>query len=165
MIILTPTERETVQVFFKESSRAELPWFAARKHPYHRCCDSGRPWYADKRVGWNGLSYRCLLYNQKWTHWASIKKKMVQLSVFQCNESWYPLRNLFTANFFRRFTELWITPVHKANCFHHPHTERVSFHGNLKQICQDHVLLGYNAVQCGRYVKMLRRYRLTKYSG
>jgi hypothetical protein len=44
MIILTPIERETIQVFFKESPRAELPWFAARKQQYHRCCGSGRPW-------------------------------------------------------------------------------------------------------------------------
>jgi hypothetical protein len=43
MIILTPIERETLQVLFKESLRAELPWFAARKQQYHRCCGSGRP--------------------------------------------------------------------------------------------------------------------------
>jgi hypothetical protein len=54
---------ETVQVFLKERPRAQLPWFAARKQQYHRCCGSGRPWYADTRVGWNGLSYRCLPYN------------------------------------------------------------------------------------------------------
>jgi hypothetical protein len=36
MIILTPIERETLQVYFKESPRAELPWFAARKQQYHR---------------------------------------------------------------------------------------------------------------------------------
>jgi hypothetical protein len=40
---------------------------------YHRCCGSSRPWYADTRVAWNGLSYRCLPYNQNWTHWASVK--------------------------------------------------------------------------------------------
>jgi hypothetical protein len=34
MIILTPIERETLQVFFKESTHAELPWFAARKQQY-----------------------------------------------------------------------------------------------------------------------------------
>jgi hypothetical protein len=31
MIILMPIERETLQVFFKESPHAELLWFAARK--------------------------------------------------------------------------------------------------------------------------------------
>jgi hypothetical protein len=39
--MLNPLERETLQVFFKESPRAELPWFAARKQQYHRCCGSG----------------------------------------------------------------------------------------------------------------------------
>jgi hypothetical protein len=28
---------------------------------------------ADTRVEWNGLSYRCLPYNQRWTHWESVK--------------------------------------------------------------------------------------------
>jgi hypothetical protein len=64
MIILTPIERESL-LFFKESPRAELPWYAARKQQYHRCCGSGRPWYADTRKG--------LPYNQRWTHWASVK--------------------------------------------------------------------------------------------
>jgi hypothetical protein len=72
MIILTLIERETFQVFFKENPRAELPWFTARKQQYHRCCGSGRPRYTDTRVGWNGLSYRCLPCNQSWTHWASV---------------------------------------------------------------------------------------------
>jgi hypothetical protein len=31
-----PIERETLQVFYKESPREELPWFAARKQQYHR---------------------------------------------------------------------------------------------------------------------------------
>jgi hypothetical protein len=62
-------ERESLQVFFKET----LPSFAARKQRYHHCCGSGRPWYADTRVEWNGLSYRCPPFNQKWTHWASVK--------------------------------------------------------------------------------------------
>jgi hypothetical protein len=43
MIILTPIEIEALQVFFKGSPRAELPWFAARKQQYHRCCGSDRP--------------------------------------------------------------------------------------------------------------------------
>jgi hypothetical protein len=40
MIILTPIERKTLQalqVFFKESPLAELPWFAARKQQIIRC--------------------------------------------------------------------------------------------------------------------------------
>jgi len=41
--------------------------------PYHRCCGSGRPWYADTRVEQDGLSHRCLPYYQRWTHWASTK--------------------------------------------------------------------------------------------
>jgi hypothetical protein len=36
-------ERESLEVFFRESPRAELPWFAAMKQPYHRRCGSGRP--------------------------------------------------------------------------------------------------------------------------
>ena len=40
---------------------------------YHRCCSSGRPWYADMRVERDGLSHRCLPYYQRWTHWASVK--------------------------------------------------------------------------------------------
>jgi len=41
--------------------------------PYHRCCGSSRPWYADTRVERDGLSHRCLPYYQTWTHWASVK--------------------------------------------------------------------------------------------
>jgi hypothetical protein len=41
MIILTPIERETIQVPFKESPPAELPWIAPRKQQNHRCCGSG----------------------------------------------------------------------------------------------------------------------------
>jgi hypothetical protein len=38
MIILMQIKRETLQVFFKESPRAELRWFAARKQQNYRCC-------------------------------------------------------------------------------------------------------------------------------
>jgi hypothetical protein len=36
-------ERENSSSDFKESPRVELPWFAARKQHYHRCCGFGRP--------------------------------------------------------------------------------------------------------------------------
>jgi len=39
----------------------------------HRCCGSGRPWYADTRVERDGLWHRCLPYYQRWTKWASVK--------------------------------------------------------------------------------------------
>jgi hypothetical protein len=38
-------------------------------------------------------------YNQRWTHWASVKYVKKTLSVFQCNKIWSPFRSLFTANF------------------------------------------------------------------
>jgi len=40
---------------------------------YHRCCGSGRPWYADTRVERDGLSHRCMPCYQRWRHWASVK--------------------------------------------------------------------------------------------
>jgi hypothetical protein len=43
MIILMPIERKTLQVFFEENPRAELPLFAAMKQQYYYCCGSGRP--------------------------------------------------------------------------------------------------------------------------
>ena len=63
-------ERNCWSFFLRKSRRTLLPWFAARRH---RCCGSGRPWYADTRVERNGLSHRCLPYYQMWKHWASVK--------------------------------------------------------------------------------------------
>jgi hypothetical protein len=55
MIILTPIERETLQVFFKGSPCAKLPWFSARKQQYHGCCGAGRDMLT--RV-WVEMDYR-----------------------------------------------------------------------------------------------------------
>jgi hypothetical protein len=70
MVILTPIERETFQVF-KGKARA------------HSCPDlllgdssnkySRQLWYADTRVERDGLLHRCLPYYQRWTHWTSVK--------------------------------------------------------------------------------------------
>ena len=49
------------------------PLISRSSQPYHHCCGSGRPWYADTRVERDGLSHSCLLYNQRWTHWAFVK--------------------------------------------------------------------------------------------
>ena len=57
------------------------PLISRFSQPYHRCCGSGRPWYADTRIERGGLSHRCLPYYQRWTHWASVKcvKKIGEL--------------------------------------------------------------------------------------
>ena len=49
------------------------PLISRFSQPYHRCCGSGRPWYADTRVERDGLSHKCLPYYQRWTNWASVK--------------------------------------------------------------------------------------------
>jgi hypothetical protein len=109
VIILTPIDRETLQVFFKESPRAELPSFAARKQQYHRCCGSGRPWYADTRVGWNGLSYRCLPYNQKWIHGAPVKYVKKKKNTWWDFLYFSVIKCCIRCEFFKYFTDLWIT--------------------------------------------------------
>ena len=69
--------------------------------PYHSCCGSGRPWYADTRVEWDGLSHRCLPYYQRWTHWASVKyvKNLESFSLYRHKNYHDPLSSLFVANF------------------------------------------------------------------
>jgi len=59
------------------------PLISRFSQPYHSCCGSGRPWYADTRVEQDGLSHRCLLYYQMWTNWASVKymKKSLRISL------------------------------------------------------------------------------------
>ena len=49
------------------------PLITTFTQPYHRCCGSGQPWYADTRVERDGLSHRCLPYHQTWRHWAYVK--------------------------------------------------------------------------------------------
>jgi hypothetical protein len=61
---------------------------------------------------WDEMDYRIDVCFHRITkgghieHREIFKKKMVRLSVFQCSLIWYPLRSLFTANFFKRFTNL-----------------------------------------------------------
>ena len=60
------------------------PLITRFSQPYHRYCESCRPWYADTRVERDGLSHRCLPYYQRWTNWAPVKyvkKKRVFLSL------------------------------------------------------------------------------------
>jgi len=49
------------------------PLITRFSQPYHRCCGSGRPWYADTRVERDELSHKCLPYYQRCMHWASVK--------------------------------------------------------------------------------------------
>ena len=50
-----------------------VPPPTANLQPYHRCCGSDRPWYADTRVERDGLSHRWLPCCQRWTNCASVK--------------------------------------------------------------------------------------------
>ena len=83
-----PRPLRLCSVDFKQNSRRqstcfqqyqEVVWeipgrrLSVSSQSYHRCCDSGRPWYADTRVERDGLTHRCLPYYQRWTHWASVK--------------------------------------------------------------------------------------------
>jgi len=79
------------------------PLYSRFSQPYHRCCGSGRPWYADTRVE-RGLSHRCLPYYQRWTHWLSMKyvykKKTGEFfSLYRRKNYHEPLSGLFVANF------------------------------------------------------------------
>jgi len=57
-------------------------WSPGSSQPYHRCCGSGRPWYADTRVERDGLPHRCLPYYQRWIYWASVKYVKIKTPTF-----------------------------------------------------------------------------------
>ena len=79
------------------------PLISRFSQPYHRCCGSGRPWYADTRVERDGLSHRCLPNYQRWTQWASLKYVNITwrfiFSLYRRKNYHDPLSSLFVANF------------------------------------------------------------------
>jgi len=78
------------------------PLISRFSQPYHRCCGSGRPCYADTLVERDGLSHRCLPYYWRWKHWASVKyvkKNLESFSHYRRKNYHDPLSSLFFANF------------------------------------------------------------------
>jgi hypothetical protein len=80
-------------------------------------------------VGWNGLSYRCLPYNQRWTHWACVT---------YVKETWWDYLYFSVVKFCIRcvvyillflkcFTDLWITRYIKLQGIGDLHTKQNIF--------------------------------------
>jgi hypothetical protein len=64
-------------------------------------------------VGWNGLSYRCLSYNQSWTHWASVGyAKMTWWNYLYFSATKFNIRCVvYLLRIFLKFEGLMYNPV------------------------------------------------------